>query len=300
MTFLRFSSWFVPILMSMAACGRERDDSSSRVLHTWGEVVRGHAPSGKADCPTDGSGLASRLRNLAETLAQSNPGIFINGLALSSFCFVVDTADTNASASSSADTKTVVFSSKLIATAQSDAQLSAVVAHELAHITLQHAGAGEVSPRVLKTETGEAMNAQLRALQEDIKRLVHAGAPVSEIFAVSARYGEILSKLNELTDRIYGEENAHYNWLEQEADEVGAEFYVRAGYGISDFADMLWASHGQSSRDVTECKVLIQGALEGSSVRPHRGTASHPTPCWRAFHLLVDEFGSHGAHSDWL
>jgi hypothetical protein len=288
--------YFALVFISLAACGRVGEVSSSRVLHTWGDVVRGQAPMGGFECPADVTGLALRLKKLVEKLGRSNAETFKNELDISSFCFVVDENDATVSASSSPNTKRVVFSPKLIGIAKSEAQLAAVVAHELAHISLQHAGAGELSPRVLKTDAGGAMNFQLQLLQEDVKRLAESGAPASEIFAVNDRYGKILSKLNLLTDDVYGEQNAHFNWLEQEADEVGAEFYVRAGFDISDFAAMIWSSHMLSSEQILECKSLIQSAVDGSDVRPSRGMASHPTPCWRGFHLLVDEYGPHGAH----
>jgi hypothetical protein len=281
-----------------SACGNEKMGNQAKTLHTWGEVVRGTATTVKPQCKLDTKPAARRLHRIAHSIALGNPEVFSGVLDLSQICIQVNPSESFVGAHTDPSRKTIVFGLKLMASAQSDEQLAAVVAHELAHITLQHAGLGEISPRVLKTPEGAALSAKQGALQKTIQELTKNGAPQSEIFKVSAEFEKTIDEANALTDKIYGEKNANRNWIEQEADEVAAEFLLKAGYPVHEFANMLWLGNSAKSEEVMQCNNLIYAAWDNATERPERGAATHPTTCWRVFHLLVDEYGPSGAHAE--
>jgi hypothetical protein len=289
----------VSALTALVACGANTSfEKNSKVNHTWGEISRGPAPTSKPACEIDPSPAARRLNLVAKIIADGNPTVFQNELHISKLCIGIDRTSTQKTAKTIPSKKTIRFSLKLMALAQSDSQLAAMVAHELAHVTLQHAGLGEISPRVTATDEGAALVEQQKQLQNTIIELTKANAPSSEIFKVNEEFKKVTDAVNTLTDKIYEEENAHLNWLEQEADEVGAELFVRAGYSVHDFANILWLSAESSPQQIMTCNELIYMAWDNGTDRPARGKGTHPTTCWRAFHLLVDEFGPAGKHKD--
>ena len=78
-----------------------------------------------------------------------------------------------------------------------------------------------------------------------------------------------------------------HNWTEQEADEVGLELYLRAGFRWSDFP---WLDSRLMKPDELErCR---KDHIE-KNVEPTRGDGSHPEGCWRVFNALVTEAQFH-------
>jgi hypothetical protein len=289
----------ISALTMLIGCGASSPpENNSQIHHTWGEISRGQAPTQKPRCPIDPSPAAKRLNLVAKIIADGNPTVFRDTLHISNICIGVDKISTQKTAKTDPSTKTITFTLKLMALAQSDSQLAAIIAHELAHISLQHAGLGEISPRVMATAEGSALSEQQKQLQNKIRELAKANAPSSDVFKVNEEFKKVSDAINTLTDKIYEEKDAHINWIEQEADEVGAELFVHAGYSIHDFANILWLSAESSPQQIVACNELIYMAWENGTERPERGNATHPTTCWRAFHLLVDEFGPSGKHKD--
>jgi predicted SprT family Zn-dependent metalloprotease len=80
---------------------------------------------------------------------------------------------------------------------------------------------------------------------------------------------------------------ASKNWMEQEADEVGYEFYLRAGFRPDRFTYIHNVLMTQSRGD-RECENL----LEAGSLPP-RGFASHPSSCWRIHNINTREALNH-------
>ena len=79
------------------------------------------------------------------------------------------------------------------------------------------------------------------------------------------------------------------NWEEQEADEVGFEFYRRAGFRDNEFFNMLYqlaiTSGEVPKRDIVACmqKSFKTIALKKETFEPPRGSSTHPDYCWRIF-----------------
>jgi hypothetical protein len=285
---------FVPVLaVSIVACGAP-SAMDSGVNHSWGETTRGTPPEGRsAQCPTFDATHPdiARLNSLAEKITNANPETFRGKLQLSQLCIGINAAWNHLDARTQPEVKTILFSNPMVLVAQNDDELAAVLSHELAHITLQHQGFGEAPPRVAADPIFSDLKIRGQALQTEVAALAKQGGREQDIFRLSEQYGLLQRQMNERIDAVYGEANAHANWFEQEADEVGGEFFVRAGFKTNSYLSMLWRTSSASTEDYQRCQGLIENALlKNSPVRPERGGKVHPTTCWRAFHLKVDEW----------
>jgi hypothetical protein len=92
------------------------------------------------------------------------------------------------------------------------------------------------------------------------------------------------------------------NWREQEADEVGFELYLRAGYDYRQYIKML-ENLERSVNEQTAARVQNNPRLT-AAIRPNvkvesladeiagkscqRGTATHPKPCWRMADIKLE------------
>ena len=296
-----YASVFAVLLVVSTACAFPTR-SGSQVKHIWGETTRGAPLAGApAQCPNSDpqTQQVTRLRQIAERIAQSNGDTFQGALDMSQMCIGVNATWSNIDARTQPEVKTVMFSPSMLMIAQNDDELAAVLSHELAHVTLQHAGFGEAPPRASLDPDFADAQARASALQSEIAKLAKMGGRDKEIFALSEQFAQLQKSMNERIDAIYGEKNAHLSWFEQEADEVGAEFFVKAGFKKEFYLSMLWRSSTASVEDYQKCQKLIEAALQqpGSAARPERGNKVHPTTCWRAFHLKVDEW-SHAHASE--
>lgn len=283
----------IPALVS---CGFARSFSSA-VQHNWGDTTRGNPKAGRYEkCENSGDVEQSdgHLRNLLlllHRITESNPEVFTGPLSAAHICVEVDSQTQRAAAHSDPDKKRIVFTEQFLALAQSEGELAAVLSHELAHITLQHQGFGEIPPRVAQDPRFSELKVQADDIQRNIATLARSGADKSLIFALAHRFGALQEKMNRLIDFVYDEQNAHKNWFEQEADDVGSEFFIKAGFSQESFISMLWKFSQESQVDNHNCQKQIAAALAKQSYkRPERGTKAHPSICWRAFHLQVDEW----------
>lgn len=272
----------------------------SRPMHAWGETKRGQPPVHRAaNCPildsTDSKLI--RLRRVAERITENNPLVFEGSLALSELCIALNLEWDKPQAHSQPGAKIIFFSPQMLLRAQSDDELAAVLSHELAHISLQHQGFGEAPPRAFSDVRFLELNKAAIDLQKEIARLARKGGHDEEIFELSAKFAALQLQMNERIDLVYGEKNAHLNWIEQEADEAGAEFFVRAGFNPESYLSMLWRTSSATPDERIQCEQMIQNALQGPErIRPERGNKNHPTTCWRSFHLKVDEWAH--SHAD--
>lgn len=285
---------FSCILLSTACSGA--GVSESRLHHVWGQTRRGELPrrpSRVCESSFSGTPAALSLQQLATRIAKANPQTFYDELAPANLCIGVDAALQGADARSTPEQLRIAFSSGLIGLAQNDGQLSAVLSHELAHLSLQHRGFAETPPLLGSDPNFTQLQSEGRKIQDDIVRLALAKADPQQIFALNDKFAEVLRRMNVRIDEVYGEKNAHVNWIEQEADDVGAEFFLRAGFNPDDYLEMLWRSaRGQRGESRDDCEALVEAHRTEVSPapRPERGAAVHPTTCWRVFHLTVDEW----------
>ncbi|MDQ3231726.1 MAG: M48 family metalloprotease [Pseudobdellovibrionaceae bacterium] len=80
---------------------------------------------------------------------------------------------------------------------------------------------------------------------------------------------------------------AAQNWMEQEADEVGFELYLRAGFKPQKYVVVHDVVMSQSKTDKACAAMLAKGTL------PKRGQASHPDSCWRVHNINKRELITH-------
>lgn len=132
------------LLLTLNAC--KTTDSS--LTHEWGRTL---LPGGKLDCkeePLTGPEASYRdyIREHLTLLAKANPEVFKDELEPEKFCIVpvvYEEIDAGASLDGS-----LFINTGVLRAAETDAQFAAVLAHELAHITLRH-GATEYQDFVL-------------------------------------------------------------------------------------------------------------------------------------------------------
>lgn len=276
------------------ACG-VKPQHNAQIDHVWGQTRRIHDyRSAAVVCESRNSENphAVKLRAVAERIAKANPSTFSDPFDVSKLCLWVNPKIDGLDARTTPESMRIDFSPQLMDLFASDDELAAVLSHELAHVTLQHQGFGETPPRMVNDPMVLEWQLAGRKIQAEIVALAKAKADPEKIFALNAEFAKILKKVNKRIDDVYGEENAHLNWLEQEADEVGAEFFVRAGYDRRAFVNILWTSRAATSEERMACSELIDSALRDphNAKRPSRGNKSHPSTCWRVYHLTVDEW----------
>lgn len=80
---------------------------------------------------------------------------------------------------------------------------------------------------------------------------------------------------------------AKYSWREQQADEVGYELYLRAGF---DPSYMPWLERANMGE--TEYQKCLKEYV-GKGVAPIRSQSAHPTDCWRIYDFLYLEARYH-------
>ncbi len=174
------------------------------------------------------------MAGLLLRIAESNPETFQDEYHPDKVCIVVtDRLDTLAG--TRVHTRSIFIHPVLFLIMENEAQVVAVLTHELAHITRQHG---------LRTESSRNLR----------------GRPVGY--------------QRELTQND-----------ETEADEVGFEFYLRAGYRADQFDRML--------------AQLIEGEDRNCLARLHpdhepaKGNQTHPHPCWRVWNIRYSEWSAH-------
>lgn len=129
-----------------------------------------------------------------------------------------------------------------------------------------------------------------RAFPTDVEALYQQYEKISPIETQKDEAWSRLTKLQQEMDDASARldpKGIRHNWTEQEADEVGFELYLRAGFRWSDFP---WLFARQMMADELErCR---KDHIE-KNVEPTRGDSSHPANCWRVFNVLVTEAQLH-------
>ncbi|HYX33167.1 MAG TPA: M48 family metalloprotease [Oligoflexus sp.] len=85
------------------------------------------------------------------------------------------------------------------------------------------------------------------------------------------------------------------NWREAEADEVGFEIYVKAGFKPDNYTDGFYTflKIKEGLPGLGEC----QKKLDANQI-PSRGTSTHPASCWRIYDIKKEEKSRHAKEYD--
>jgi hypothetical protein len=113
--------------------------------------------------------------------------------------------------------------------------------------------------------------------------------------------------LMDKASQLIGYDYNRYNWMEAEADQVGLELFMRAGFspqGSEELFKILIQSVADLSGDnekkknaVPECLTRLSELKSGSRTDlPERGRLSHPESCWRLINTQYTELKLHADH----
>lgn len=137
--------------------------------------------------------------------------------------------------------------------------------------------------KALNEKEKKAFPTQWAALEKTIKSIREVPARLAVVSEESAqKEKEILA----LKEKIVG--SALYNWAEEEADDVGFELYLRAGWSPAFYSNIFFKHLAAKNEDVAACKALLQVQTE-----PERGKGFHPSNCWRVYNATIEEMNDH-------
>lgn len=272
------------------------------------------------------------LEKVLDTLITENnlsTAVFTGYLARKNLCIAVVYDNNSSNAQADPLTGLITFYSGIFREMDSDAQVAGVLAHELAHVTLNHS-TREHTFKGLSTQEHQFLQSsqnQLNDLGEQLSFLTekmssiyqiteHAppnvpeNAAKSEMFEIflknsitqgrckerCAEYrqvGEDLLRTIRTAENILNQQKQmllrYYtaeviaNKAEADADEVGLEFLVRADIDPSKTQEW-WRLNARDNPSKQPC-----------SRNAARGTASHPSACWRSLNInseLTEHFKS--------
>ncbi len=119
-----------------------------------------------------------------------------------------------------------------------------------------------------------------------------------EIKSVNAEGQAAHDDLERLGSQLLGFDYRPENWAEAEADQVGLELYLKAGFKASEFSHVYLQFIAEPDTRKA-CQDSLDRALAGEDVpMPERGRESHPFDCWRAFNTRLTEIKLHKSRFD--
>ncbi len=261
-------------------------------------------PTAGADCPqplpaTDP--LHLRLERLLGYLLQTNRSQLRDDLHRKSICLVLESGDDSTAhlpwANSEPDRGRISLSTGLLAVLETDAELAFILSHELAHLWLRHPLFGGVPDPIQRVAAWQSQDRQCQALHRQLRLQVWAQEDRSlqalthlpqrsksqeqhrqTLLQAQQRrqrahdhWLSCLEQQQKLGDRLLGEAGAIHNWTEAEADAVGLDLFLNAGFDPVVLPDLFRRTKDMVPQDCP--------------TQPKRGEASHPTPCWRLWTL---------------
>ena len=177
------------------------------------------------------------LNRIFRHIAQNNPQVFNGDLAPENICVGVRYNGAGGRAWALVDRRTLYIDSSLVARAQNDAQVAAVIGHELAHITMRHTPLDGIPVQGAERESLRSMLRERNGIVDQINRLSKDGNTAA-IEELQRRDRELLSQINQRLTERYGRDFTD-TWMESEADLVGAYYYLNAGFSS---AEVAWRS----------------------------------------------------------
>jgi len=232
------------------------------------------------------------VTEVARRIMLANPSVFRGDLAFENFCFGVRFNNTGGRAWATAESRSFVIETGMLTRVQNDAQLAFVVAHELAHVSLRHGHGGyPVSGPAITTAAAEVR--RINAL------IFSPSARPEENAGLNEQLRTHEAVINNAISAQLGSD-AINNWDEVEADRVGAQLYLNAGFTSDELA---WRPQQIVITDAMRLDVhspapqissteRIDRSYSGCNVsdranmaQPERGTASYASSCWSIWNL---------------
>ena len=238
------------------------------------------------------------INKIKDHIISSNSSVFVGDLAPENICFGVDLNPVGGRAWAEAVHRSARVDSSLIQRAQNDAQMAIVVAHELAHITMRHT----LDANPINGSQRNVAQAAFTRIYQLLSQLSGA-AKGAETMRINSELDTQRAIVNPLLESQLGV-GASNNWEESEADIVGANFYLRAGFTSDEIA---WRTqqisianannadaHGPPPNISAQARIVesnrICGVTQISRMsEPVRGIARYPSECWSTWRLLRHE-----------
>lgn len=237
-----------------------------------------------------------RLERLLEHLFQENHALLREDLSRDQICLILESGDRPV-ASSDPEPGRIRLTLRLVEAVESDAELAFILSHELAHLWLRHPLFGGVPAPIQRVAAWQVKERQCQELHRHL-RVQHWAAEeqsLQQLFQLShlsktqQRQKQVLvearvhrQQANQrwltciqaqqlFADHLLGDAGAIHNWSEAEADAVGLDLFLNAGFDPAVLPDLF-----RRTKDIVP---------EDCPTHPERGQTSHPTPCWRLRHL---------------
>lgn len=267
-------------LTSLLGC---KTPGTSEVKHNFGETERagpGNKACDQSKVKSKSPELDAYLRGILLKLTDANPQTFKGALAPDKICISVTLMDVvNAFANS--DTNSISVTSQAILFVDTEAELAGIIAHELAHLTMQHRHTDAAPPSLtLKPEWVKFREAHDRRRMEIYAEWTDADEQYGLMYGPLRDASNALSKKlpAELKDRVMALDAKRYEfppiWVEdKKLDPATATTWTRelfvlpdvtaeAQGGLSTSGDQ--ASEGQDvppQRSREEVQKLIGGDI---------------------------------------
>ena len=136
-----------------------------------------------------------------------------------------------------------------------------------------------------------SLQSQLRQQQPELwnsnlaPAIANANPPV-----LSQNMADLQMKATALSKRLIGIDELA-NWKESEADEVGFNFYLKAGFHASEYLWLLQSIEQNLDQGYwARCHgTVISESLLGLPTMVTRGVADHPNDCWRYYDIFMSQ-----------
>lgn len=261
------------------------------------------------------------LKQIIEHIAISNPDTFRDAYEAKSFCVDIQEGPFNAYADP--ETGMITVFSGVIKQASNDAEVAAVLSHELAHVTMQHT---DMMTQADLHKMGEDGQTQVYArfdlmfdLDELMVQLEEEQKIVTELNKSSIKNNDKLHRSYQNIQNIesqiqekkrdidtataavqatsrakLGDPQQVFGSIEREADEVGFEFYLRARFHPAAFGTVMRNFYPldlvRQQAEFLKCLARITFPV---GAKPTQGTEFHPSPCWRLYNIASGEQQRH-------
>lgn len=261
------------------------------------------------------------VQNILNHITTQNPQTFRDVYAPESFCIDLQEGPFNAVADP--QTGIVTVFTGVVKAAMNDAEIAAVLSHEIAHITMQHMdlmtqadwqkmgedGQTKVYDRfdvmfdlddlMLQLEQEQATLKELGEKQPDDRQAIQTSRQRIQDLekSIQAKQRELETStvaVQAASQEKLGDKDQAFSSVEREADEVGFEFYLRAGFHPAAFGTIMRSFYPvdviKQQGEFLKCLANITFPVGGN---PDRGSEFHPSPCWRLYNVTVGEQQRH-------
>lgn len=260
----------------------------------------------------------SYIRSLLSHIVDSNPATFEGAEPVCAHIDEVAEDPDSLYGQALPEERRIQISPAIVIAARTDAELAALLGHELAHVSLQHHEATlgdsqspwwKMHQQLIEVRRKSwAINKEDDALSSELNRQRRARSPKPGLLETLEEKSrklfslriELMDARDEIETRIQEMQGKSYpsdyvaRWVEQEADEAGFEIYLRAGFPAEPFTWRMEEGalenelhiRGAAARELSaewileQCK---QGREKPSYTRPN--LEDYPSDCWRIWNI---------------